>query len=77
MPPNTGSSGQRFRRSEIGAFCQKCAIFGKESRGLAEAALVGYAPDDLVVGLFEIDHTGDIFVTHCTPPWGRSVWKVA
>ena len=34
----------------------------------AEAALVSHSPDDLVVGLFEVDHTGDIFTTHFFPP---------
>jgi hypothetical protein len=24
----------------------------------------GREPDDLVVGLFEVDHTGDVFVRH-------------
>jgi len=33
-----GSSGQRFRRSKPCAFCKKCAIIKKESRGTTAAA---------------------------------------
>ena len=35
---------------------------------VAEAALVGDSADELVVGLFEVDHAGDVLVWHRFAP---------
>jgi hypothetical protein len=37
---------------------------GSRETLLTEATLFGHLSNDLVIGALEVDHTGDIFVTH-------------